>query len=395
MNTKNKSLKVVSTNGNFFGKVAGAIRNILVPTRIGINSFYISRKRHQYIKMTNELNKAKQNLSSKREEIEKRYNTSYNEYLESVDRYIMDSIYAKVNTQKATNTEKKALSEYYKISVNKNEQYDEYRYRKQIFLLELDYLLQKESNKKIDARYEEIYCEKMSQVYRKLLKDYSIRLIDTTTVNESAKQTVYLQIFKTLKKYVNTVLPLELEYSKTNKYASITNTLEKYKGYTGKLNEKEALEKNLILLELSRVLFTHSLPLSTTEECYLKLIKDTEKLILKSKSEEKRRNTVEMIKLIIEHLFENILNNKIYWENPKVKKYTLNFWKKYKKEKNKNNRTIMIIIYQLNKLYKEKLKKEKELRKYYNKLLHQLGTKYITGVSKIQEEKKYVRQIEQ
>lgn len=395
MNTKNKSLKVVSTNGNFFGKVAGAIRNILVPTRIGINSFYISRKRHQYIKMTNELNKAKQNLSSKREEIEKRYNTSYNEYLESVDRYIMDSIYAKVNTQKATNTEKKALSEYYKISVNKNEQYDEYRYRKQIFLLELDYLLQKESNKKIDARYEEIYCEKMSQVYRKLLKDYSIRLIDTTTVNESAKQTVYLQIFKTLKKYVNTVLPLELEYSKTNKYASITNTLEKYKGYTGKLNEKEALEKNLILLELSRVLFTHSLPLSTTEECYLKLIKDTEKLILKSKNEEKRRNTVEMIKLIIEHLFENILNNKIYWENPKVKKYTLNFWKKYKKEKNKNNRTIMIIIYQLNKLYKEKLKKEKELRKYYNKLLHKLGTKYITGVSKIQEEKKYVRQIEQ
>ena len=394
MNTQNKSLKVVSTNGNFFGKVAGAIRNILVPTRIGINSFYISRKRHQYIKMTNELNKAKQNLSSKREEIEKRYNTSYNEYLESVDRYIMDSIYAKVNTQKATNTEKKALSEYYKISVNKNEQYDEYRYRKQIFLLELDYLLQKESNKKIDTRYEEIYCEKMSQVYRKLLKDYSIRLIDTTTVNESAKQTVYLQIFKTLKKYVNTVLPLELEYSKTNKYASITNTLEKYKGYTGKLDEKEALEKNLILLELSRVLFTHSLPLSTTEECYLKLIKDTEKLILKNKNEEKRIKYVEMIKVIIEHLFENILNNKIYWENPKVKKYTLNFWKKYKKEKNKNNRTIMIIIYQLNKLYKEKLKKEKELRKYYNKLLHQLGTKYITGVSKIQEEKKYVRQIE-
>ena len=51
----------------------------------------------------------------------------------------MDSIYAKVRTDRANKIEKKALADYYKINTNKSEQYEEYKNKKQLFLLSLDY----------------------------------------------------------------------------------------------------------------------------------------------------------------------------------------------------------------------------------------------------------------
>ena len=60
-------------------------------------------------------------------------------YLESIDKYIMDSIYKKVKNDSATSFEKNALSQYYNVIHLKEKQYLEYKYRKQKYLLELDY----------------------------------------------------------------------------------------------------------------------------------------------------------------------------------------------------------------------------------------------------------------
>ena len=137
---KSKTLKIITTNTNFIGRVASTIRNILVPTKIGMNSFLISMKRRAYIKSEKILEKVKEAPSkSQREEAERKYNIAYEEYLEAVDKYIMDSIYAKVRTDKASKVEKKALADYYKINTNKSEQYEEYKNMKQLFLLSLDY----------------------------------------------------------------------------------------------------------------------------------------------------------------------------------------------------------------------------------------------------------------
>ena len=58
-----------------------------------------------------------------------------------------------------------------------------------------------------------------------------------------------------------------------NNYNAILKSYEEYEKFAvGKLDEKDFLEKNMILLGLSRVLFTHSLPLVAAEQCYKKLL---------------------------------------------------------------------------------------------------------------------------
>ena len=50
---------------------------------------------------------------------------------------------------------------------------------------------------------------------------------------------------------------------------------KKFEEYTvGKLDVKDNIEKNMLLLGISRKLFTHSLPLVVAEQCYEKLLKD-------------------------------------------------------------------------------------------------------------------------
>ena len=185
----------------------------------------------------------------------------------------MDSIYAKVRTDRANKIEKKALADYYKINTNKSEQYEEYKCKKQLFLLALDYKLLKVSGKKIDEKYEEIFALKSTKIYRNLLKNYSVRLADNRLVSIEKKNSIYMEIFRCLAEYVKEILPLEMKHSKVNKYGKIQGEIDKYNSYLGKLDEKDNLERTIILLNLSRTLFTHSLPMPVIEECFRKIIK--------------------------------------------------------------------------------------------------------------------------
>lgn len=271
---KSKTLKIITTNTNFIGRVASTIRNILVPTKIGMNSFLISMKRRAYIKLEKILEKVKEAPSkSQREEAERKYNIAYEEYLEAIDKYIMDSIYAKVRTDRATKVEKRALADYYKINTNKSEQYEEYKNKKQLFLLSLDYKVLKASGKKIDEKYEELYAVKETKIYRNLLKNYSVRLADNRLISNEKKNGIYMEIFRSLAEYVKEILPLEMKHSKINKYSKIQSEIDRYNSYLGKLDEKDNLERTIILLNISRTLFTHSLPMPVIEECFRKIIK--------------------------------------------------------------------------------------------------------------------------
>ena len=58
---------------------------------------------------------------------------TYALYLEAIDKYIMDSIYKKVKNETADEFEKEALSQYYMITHLKENNYTEYKYKKQIF----------------------------------------------------------------------------------------------------------------------------------------------------------------------------------------------------------------------------------------------------------------------
>ena len=81
----------------------------------------------------------------------------------------MDSIYKKVKNNTATEFEKNALSNYYEVTHIKETEYLEYKYKKQLYLINLDYETIKNMEKsKLRTRFEKFYCSKMESSYKGL-----------------------------------------------------------------------------------------------------------------------------------------------------------------------------------------------------------------------------------
>ncbi len=73
---------------------------------------------------------------NQKETLEKKYEEAYSLYLECIDKHIKDSIYKKVKNNSATDFEKNALSRYYGVIALKENEYVEYKFRKQKYLIE-------------------------------------------------------------------------------------------------------------------------------------------------------------------------------------------------------------------------------------------------------------------
>ena len=130
-----RSLKVLSNDTTFFNKVSNTLTKLLMPTKIGINGMMINIKRSSAIKTFEQYKENEASIDvSKKEQIKNKYEESYTLYLESIDKYIMDSIYKKVKNNTASNFEKDALANYYTVVHLKDTEYLEYKYRKQKFL---------------------------------------------------------------------------------------------------------------------------------------------------------------------------------------------------------------------------------------------------------------------
>ena len=92
-----RSLRIVGTDKNFFNKITNTLTRILIPTKIGINGMLISIKRNSLIKAYESYKAEDNNYDSS--ESEKKYNSAYEAYLDSLDKYVMDSIYKKVKNK--------------------------------------------------------------------------------------------------------------------------------------------------------------------------------------------------------------------------------------------------------------------------------------------------------
>lgn len=108
---------------------------------------------------------------------------------------------------------------------------------------------------------------------------------------DATKEWIYTKIFYTLEEYIQNILALKLKNKTEEKFEEIKEDYEKYEKYTvGKLDTKDNIEKNTILLGISRRLFTHSLPLVVAEQCYEKLLKDARSLVQDTKIATKRKS---------------------------------------------------------------------------------------------------------
>ncbi|MBQ2835295.1 MAG: hypothetical protein IJE68_00430 [Clostridia bacterium] len=322
-----RSLRVVGTDKTFFNKLTNTLNKLLIPTQIGINGMRISIKRNALIKAY----EATENIedASKQDAIEKKYEDAYTAYLESLDKYVLDTIYKKVKNDTATKLESIALSQYYGIVQLKQSEFVEYKYRKQKYLLELDKETVMNSGKaKVVEKYQQFYISKQDNLYKGILKNYSIKLADSTNVYDSSKDSTYVKIFETVEDYIKNVLPLKIN---DPKLAKVAKEYEKYEKFAvGKLDARDNIEKNMILLGLSRNLFTHSLPLVVAEQCYMKLLKDARCLIQDTKIAAKREKAYTMLLNLIEDYNIRLLATKVYWENAKDREIFKRFHEKYK-----------------------------------------------------------------
>ncbi len=373
-----RSLRITGADKTFFNKITSTLTRLLIPTQIGINGMLISIKRNNVMKAFE--NYQLQNEDYDKEELEKKYDNAYEAYLASLDKYVMDSIYKKVKNGTASEFEKDALSKYYEITSLKESEYIEYKYRKQKYLIELDYEGIKIGDKeKLKERYQLFYISKMDALYKSILKNYSIKVADSTNQYDSTREWIYIKIFHTLEEYIQNILTLKINNNYDDTLQDVIAQYERYESYTvGKLDTKDNIEKNMILLGISRKLFTHSLPLIVAEQCYEKLLKDARVLVQDTKITTKREKAYSMLINLIEDYNVKLLSTKVYWSTSKEREDYKKFWNKYK-EISKLKETdfieyikqkeILFIKDDMKKLDKEKTDYTKLLKYYKRKLV--------------------------
>ena len=394
-NMEQRSLRVLDTNKTFFSKITSTLTKILIPTKVSINGMLISMKRNNLIKAYSNYELAvEEDDIERKDSLYKKYEESYSLYLEAIDKYIMDSVYKKVKNNTASEFEKNALAKYHMVVSLKQNQYVEYKYKKQEYLLKVDYEsvinLKKQS---VIEKYKKFYVSKMDSLYKGMLKNYSVQLADTVSSKVEEINNIYTKIFRCLEDYISDILPIKMEINKEDEYKNILNDYDKYETMqVGKQDEKDNIRKQMVLLGISRELFTHSLPLIAAEQCYIKLLKDTRKLLEQRENKIKRERTFELLIDLIEEYNVRLLSTKVYWDKPNEREEYKKFWAKYNEiqkieneEEKKKQKEILFLKNDLKKLNKSKNNYSKIIKVIKEKLVEQGALKQVKNTCKTME----------
>lgn len=361
----------------FFSKIGTTLSRMLVPTRVGFNSMLISMKRNNVLKAYEAVEKAANEDKIKKENLNRKYEDVFVLYLEAIDKNVMDSVYKKVKNGTATSFEEDALSRYYMVTHLKETQYLEYKYRKQKYLLELDYESVKEAKDKLKQKYIPFYINKMDTLYKGILKNYSIQLADNLKISANDKDEIYDKVFDTVEEYINNVLNLKLEQEDNKLSKEILEQYDRYaKFLAGKFDAIDIIEKKMIILAISRKLFTHSLPLIIAEQCYEKLLNEIRSELVHARNERKANKAYKMWLTIMEEYNVNLLSTKIYWEKPKEREAYKAFWEAYKvadrieeKDEQEKAKEILYLKKDLQYVLQEEQRYQLVVRAYKNKLV--------------------------
>lgn len=367
-----RSLKVVDSNKTFFGKLGNTLSKIIIPTKIGINGFVINMKRNNLLKAYDAYYGYDDDNEDRKKVLNNRYQEAFSLYLEAIDKHIMDSVYKKVKMNTASDFEKKAMGDYYTITQLKENEYIEYKYRKQKYLIELDYESLKLNEKdKILSKYTDFYLFQMDGFYKGILKNYSVKLAETSKFAQEKKVEIYNKIFDTIDEYVQKILPLKFEADEELK-SKIDHEYHRLEQFDiGELSQRDYVEKNTLLLSISRQVFTHSLPLVAAEECYEKLLGDIRKIIVKTEDEKEKMESYNVLLDLLESYNVKLLSNKVYWERSEDRENYKKFWEKYKKAEDPNEKEILFLKREISLIPKDK--ENRAILKFYKDRLVSFG----------------------
>lgn len=162
----------------------------------------------------------------------------------------------------------------------------------------------------------------------------------------------------------------------------------------GKLEQRDQVEKKLVLLGISRNLFTHSLPLSVAEQLYITLLKETRNLVVEATGQKKQEETYQLLLNVIEEFNLKLLSGKVYWNKQDEKEEYKKFWDKYQEiDKMKKTqyleyvkqREILFVRADLKKLSASKKDYSKIIKFYKQKLVENDAMKQIKNRCKTLE----------
>lgn len=369
-----RSIRVVDSNKTFFGKLSSTLSKIIIPTKIGINGIVINLKRNNLLKaFENNINFKDKADEEKKHALESKYQETYSLYLEAIDKYIMDSVYKKVKTNTASDFEKEAMGNYYKITQIKEADYNEYKYQKQKYLIELDYeSLKLNAKEKVIKKYNEFYITQMDSFYKGILKCYSVKLAEVSRSKGDNKLEIYNKIFDTLDEYVEKIITLKLLDKENDIEEKIGTDLHRLDQFDiGTLDSKDYVEKNMILLGISRSIFTHSLPLVATEQCYNKLLKDIRKIIVTTTNQKSKMEAYNILLDLMEAYNVKLLSGKVYWEKIEEREKYKRFYEEYEKTETAKGKEILFLKREISVL--ENNEENKEIINFYKERLMSYG----------------------
>ena len=371
----NVSLKLSKrADETIWGKAISGVGKVFYSSSFSVYSFLISRRRSTILKAyKNYSNINDYKDEAKREQVSQKYKKSYENYIASLEKYIVENIYTKMQKGASTLEENSIMSKYYEVKKYKGEDEVEFNTRLQILTLNMDWdVVQSHKSESYLEKYKEFYLYKIVELYKAHMRHSAILLANS----KEGSRDEYEAIYAIIERYIKEVLPVLPEKDDSNKI------IKSYKKYVAPIDQYETkqylqLRKRLSLLSYSTDLFEYSLPLVAKEDCYLEIIEIARTLITNYYTDAEKFECYGVLLDAIEEYIDNIQYKKAYWnseaEKQEFKKIDTK-WQTMKKlaridyDSFKKQREILFIAYDKKYMDMKKIKLP-EVRAYYHERL--------------------------
>jgi len=371
-------LKLIKrTEDGFLGKAISNINKAVYSSGSNLYTLLISAKRNSVLKHFANYKTVMEVVDeNKRNTITVKYQKVFDGYLSTLEKYITETIYSKMQKRVSNMEEDRIMANYYEINAIKGVDHVEYKNRLQMLLLNMEWAsISATKTGKFLEKYKDFYLYNMEELYKASMRHATVLLANA----KDGDQDKYDYVYNLIENYIKNIVPMLPETEER------TSVIENYKKHVITLDsfakkEYNDLRRKLSLLGFGKTLFVYSLPTIAAEQCYIEIIKDARKYLANYFTEADKFEAYQVLLDAIEEYNDNILVKKSYWNNPleeeDYKKFNAK-WSELKKlaridyDDFKKQREVLFVKNDLKHMKKAKLQLA-EVRTYYRDRLLQL-----------------------